>query len=45
VMEAARIDGAGPWQTAWRVQIPMLRKPTAPPRRRTGLPVSRRATR
>ncbi|MDQ0595785.1 multiple sugar transport system permease protein [Streptomyces canus] len=26
VMEAARIDGAGPWQTAWRVQIPMLRK-------------------
>ncbi|MFJ9542724.1 carbohydrate ABC transporter permease [Streptomyces sp. NPDC101225] len=26
VMEAARIDGAGPWQTAWHVQIPMLRK-------------------
>ncbi|MGW2769405.1 carbohydrate ABC transporter permease [Streptomyces sp. NPDC001275] len=26
VMEAARIDGAGAWQTAWRVQIPMLRK-------------------
>lgn len=26
VMEAARIDGAGPWQTAWRIQIPLLRK-------------------
>ncbi|MGW5663232.1 carbohydrate ABC transporter permease [Streptomyces sp. NPDC003758] len=26
VMEAARIDGANAWQTAWRVQIPMLRK-------------------
>jgi multiple sugar transport system permease protein len=26
VMEAARIDGANGWQTAWRVQIPMLRK-------------------
>ncbi|MEV4560686.1 sugar ABC transporter permease [Kitasatospora sp. NPDC049285] len=26
VVEAARIDGAGPWQTAWHVQIPMLRK-------------------
>ncbi|MFF0079243.1 carbohydrate ABC transporter permease [Streptomyces canus] len=26
VMEAARIDGAGAWQTAWHVQIPMLRK-------------------
>lgn len=26
VMEAARIDGAGAWQTAWQVQIPMLRK-------------------
>ena len=26
VLEAARIDGAGAWQTAWRVQIPMLRK-------------------
>lgn len=26
VMEAARIDGAGAWQTAWRVQIPMMRK-------------------
>ncbi|MFE3456513.1 carbohydrate ABC transporter permease [Nocardiopsis aegyptia] len=23
--EAARIDGAGPWQTAWRVQIPLIR--------------------
>ncbi|MGW1808943.1 carbohydrate ABC transporter permease [Streptomyces sp. NPDC002078] len=26
VMEAARIDGAGAWQTAWHIQIPMLRK-------------------
>ncbi|WP_405854346.1 sugar ABC transporter permease [Streptomyces sp. NBC_01515] len=26
VMEAARIDGAGAWRTAWHVQIPMLRK-------------------
>ncbi|RPE45995.1 multiple sugar transport system permease protein [Streptomyces sp. Ag109_O5-1] len=26
VMEAARIDGAGAWKTAWHVQIPMLRK-------------------
>nr|WP_069464037.1 sugar ABC transporter permease [Actinacidiphila rubida] len=26
VLEAARIDGAGPWQTAWKVQIPLLRK-------------------
>lgn len=26
VMEAARIDGAGPWKTAWHVQIPLLRK-------------------
>ncbi|MDX3762322.1 carbohydrate ABC transporter permease [Streptomyces mirabilis] len=26
VMEAARVDGAGAWQTAWHVQIPMLRK-------------------
>ncbi|MFC9634568.1 carbohydrate ABC transporter permease [Streptomyces mirabilis] len=26
VMEAARIDGAGAWQAAWHVQIPMLRK-------------------
>lgn len=26
VLEAARMDGAGPWQTAWRIQIPLLRK-------------------
>ncbi|GAB7186677.1 ABC-type sugar transport system permease component [Kitasatospora sp. Ki12] len=26
VLEAARIDGAGAWKTAWHVQIPMLRK-------------------
>ncbi|MFE2183861.1 carbohydrate ABC transporter permease [Streptomyces sp. NPDC059455] len=26
VLEAARIDGAGPWQSAWRIQIPLLRK-------------------
>ena len=26
VIEAARIDGAGPWQTARRIQVPMLRK-------------------
>jgi multiple sugar transport system permease protein len=26
VIEAARIDGAGGWQTARRIQIPMLRK-------------------
>lgn len=26
VMEAAHIDGASAWQTAWHVQIPMLRK-------------------
>lgn len=26
VMEAARIDGAGPVKTAWYIQIPMLRK-------------------
>ncbi|MFJ8624958.1 carbohydrate ABC transporter permease [Kitasatospora sp. NPDC093550] len=26
VLEAARIDGASAWQTAWHVQIPMLRK-------------------
>ncbi|MFF9808394.1 carbohydrate ABC transporter permease [Streptomyces coeruleorubidus] len=26
VMEAAHIDGAGAWYTAWHVQIPMLRK-------------------
>ncbi|MET8846997.1 sugar ABC transporter permease [Amycolatopsis sp. NPDC004625] len=26
VLEAARIDGAGAWQTAWRIQVPLLRK-------------------
>jgi multiple sugar transport system permease protein len=26
VLEAARVDGAGPWQSAWHVQIPMIRK-------------------
>jgi multiple sugar transport system permease protein len=26
VVEAARIDGAGPWQVARRIQIPLLRK-------------------
>ncbi|GLY75365.1 carbohydrate ABC transporter permease [Actinoallomurus iriomotensis] len=26
VLEAARIDGAGPWQVAWRIQLPLLRK-------------------
>ena len=26
VIEAARIDGAGPVQIAWRIQLPMLRK-------------------
>jgi len=26
LLEAARIDGANAWQTAWRVQIPLLRK-------------------
>jgi multiple sugar transport system permease protein len=26
VIEAARVDGAGPWRTAWSVQIPMIRK-------------------
>ncbi|MEU1415548.1 sugar ABC transporter permease [Streptomyces sp. NPDC005731] len=26
VIEAARIDGAGPWRTAWSIQIPMIRQ-------------------
>jgi multiple sugar transport system permease protein len=26
VLEAARIDGAGPWRSAWHIQIPMIRK-------------------
>jgi multiple sugar transport system permease protein len=26
VLEAARVDGAGPWRTAWNIQIPMIRK-------------------
>jgi multiple sugar transport system permease protein len=26
VLEAARMDGAGPWRTAWYVQIPMIRQ-------------------
>jgi multiple sugar transport system permease protein len=26
VLEAARMDGAGPWQSAWFIQIPMIRK-------------------
>ncbi|WP_436535861.1 carbohydrate ABC transporter permease [Actinoplanes sp. HUAS TT8] len=26
VIEAARIDGAGRWQTAWHIQLPLLRK-------------------
>ncbi|GAA4564487.1 carbohydrate ABC transporter permease [Planotetraspora kaengkrachanensis] len=26
VLEAARTDGAGPWKTAWHIQIPMIRK-------------------
>lgn len=26
VMEAARMDGAGPWRAAWSIQIPMIRK-------------------
>ncbi|HEX3786460.1 MAG TPA: sugar ABC transporter permease [Pseudonocardiaceae bacterium] len=26
VLEAARVDGARPWQTAWHIQVPMIRK-------------------
>ncbi|MFI6098087.1 carbohydrate ABC transporter permease [Lentzea sp. NPDC051213] len=26
VLEAARMDGAGQWRTAWHIQIPMIRK-------------------
>jgi multiple sugar transport system permease protein len=26
VLEAARMDGAGPWKSAWHIQIPMIRK-------------------
>jgi multiple sugar transport system permease protein len=26
VMEAARVDGAGGWRTAWSIQLPMIRK-------------------
>jgi multiple sugar transport system permease protein len=26
VLEAAKIDGAGHWKTAWHIQIPMIRK-------------------
>ncbi|BEP14056.1 sugar ABC transporter permease [Acidothermaceae bacterium B102] len=26
ILEAARIDGAGPFQLAWRIQLPLLRK-------------------
>jgi multiple sugar transport system permease protein len=26
VLEAARVDGAGPWQSAWHILIPMIRK-------------------
>jgi len=25
VLEAAKMDGAGPWKTAWHIQIPMIR--------------------
>jgi multiple sugar transport system permease protein len=26
ILDAARLDGAGAWHTAWRIQIPLLRK-------------------
>jgi ABC-type sugar transport system permease subunit len=26
VLEAARLDGAGPWQTFWHVKLPLLRE-------------------
>jgi multiple sugar transport system permease protein len=26
VLEAAKIDGAGPWRTAWHIQIPMIKQ-------------------
>jgi multiple sugar transport system permease protein len=26
VLEAAKMDGASPWQTAWHIQIPMIRQ-------------------
>ena len=26
VLEAARVDGAGGWRTAWHIQLPMIRK-------------------
>jgi multiple sugar transport system permease protein len=26
VLEAARVDGAGGWRTAWNIQLPMIRK-------------------
>jgi multiple sugar transport system permease protein len=26
IVEAARMDGAGPWKSAWYIQIPMIRK-------------------
>jgi multiple sugar transport system permease protein len=26
VLEAAKMDGAGPWRTAWHIQIPMIRQ-------------------
>ncbi|HVO39758.1 MAG TPA: sugar ABC transporter permease [Spirochaetia bacterium] len=29
VLEAARVDGAGPWKTFWRVTLPMLAQPVS----------------